>query len=77
MKNFLKKIHLIFEREDARAMPLVHKKEEIKDPVYHFFFHEKSRERKRVFDRALKAADEDQKKIIHQYELRQKEMLSA
>ena len=49
---------------------------EIIDPVYHFFVHEKAAEKKRVYDRALKAADNDQKEMLKQFEVNKKRLSS-
>lgn len=77
MKTFAATLRLLFKREAIKPLPKVNPKKEVIDPVYHFFVHEKSTERKRIYDRALKAADVDQKEIIKKYERLQKDFVSA
>lgn len=77
MKSFTEKIRSLFKWEAMKPLPRVNQKKEVLDPVYHFFVNESSTARKRSYDRALKAAEVDQKEIIEKYERIQKDMVSA
>lgn len=77
MKKIIDSIRSLFRVEETKVLPKVNPKKEINDPVYHFFVHEKSHERKRVYDRALKAAEADQKEVIRKYKLLEKDLASA
>ena len=77
MKKTLEILRSLFQRIDSGPESIVHAKAEIRDPVYHFFFEVKADERKREFDRALKAADADQRRLIEKYDLLQKGTLSV
>ncbi|MDO8552818.1 MAG: hypothetical protein Q7S01_04855 [bacterium] len=77
MKDFIYIIKSLFKREEIKMLPKVNHKEEVTDPVYHFFVHGKAIERKRVYDKALKAAEADQKEIIRKYKLLEKDLASA
>ena len=72
--NILKSL---FKDEGIKVMPKRNPSKLVTDPVYDFFVKETSATRKRVYDKALKAADADQKAIIHEYETRQKDLISA
>lgn len=77
MKEIVHLIKALFKREEIKALPKVNPKKEVIDPVYRFFVHGKANERKRVYDKALKAAEADQKEIIRKYKLLEKDFASA
>ncbi|MDO8481536.1 MAG: hypothetical protein Q7S75_00425 [bacterium] len=78
MKKIVHIIKSLFKREEIKALPKVNRKETISDPVYHFFVHGKANERKRVYAKALKAAEADQKEIIRKYKLlAEKDLISV
>ena len=43
------------------------RKKEERDPIYDFFVHDRSSNKKKIYTRALEGADVDQKKIIEKY----------